>query len=276
VFAQMGAHIHFADFTDIPAVRQMLKDTRPVAVLLETISNPLLRLADIGRVAELSHGAGAAVIVDNTFASPYLVRPLELGADYAAHSATKYLSGHGDVMAGVVVSSESRCTALREAAKIVGGILGPNEAYLALRGLKTLPLRMERQCENASRISTWLEAHPQVERVYYPGLKSHPQHRLARRLFPRGLFGAMVAFDIRGAGRADAFRFMEALRLCIPATTLGDVHTLAMYPAHASHRALTPGQRAAVGIGNGLVRLSIGIEDADDILSDLRQALDSV
>lgn len=276
VFAQMGAQIHFADFTDLASVRRMLKEARPQAVLLETISNPLLRLADIGRIAQLAHAGGAQVIVDNTFASPVLVRPLELGADYAVHSATKYLSGHGDVMAGVVVSSEARCVGLREAARIVGGILGPNEAYLALRGLKTLPLRMERQCANAARVAARLEVHPKVERVYYPGLRSHPQHRLARRLFPRGLFGAMVAFDIRGTGRKDVFRFMESLRLCIPATTLGDVHTLAMYPAHASHRALTPEQRAAIGIGDNLARLSIGIEDADDIIADLAQALDRV
>ena len=276
VFAEMGAEIHFADFTDTSAVRRMLNGARPQVVLLETLSNPLLRLADIEQIAELSHGVGAAVVVDNTFASPYLVRPLELGADYVAHSVTKYLSGHGDVMAGVVVSSEARCVGLREVAKIVGGILGPNEAYLSLRGLKTLPLRMERQCKNAARIAAWLEAHPKVERVYYPGLRSHPQHRLARRLFPVGLCGAMVAFDICGARKKEVFRFLESLELCIPATTLGDLHTLALYPAHASHRALTPDQRAAVGIGDGLVRLSIGIEDTDDILADLGQALEKV
>jgi cystathionine gamma-synthase/methionine-gamma-lyase len=254
----------------------MLNGVRPQVVLLETLSNPLLRLADIEQIAEVSHGVDAAVVVDNTFASPYLVRPLELGADYAAHSVTKYLSGHGDVMAGVVVSSEARCVGLREVAKIVGGILGPNEAYLSLRGLKTLPLRMERQCKNAARIAAWLEAHPKVERVYYPGLRSHPQHRLTRHLFPGGLFGAMVAFDIRGARKKEVFRFLESLELCIPATTLGDLHTLALYPAHASHRALTPQQRAAVGIGDGLVRLSVGIEDTDDILADLVQALEKL
>jgi cystathionine gamma-synthase/methionine-gamma-lyase len=276
VFAEMGVHVHFADFADAPAVRRMLTAVLPKVVLFETISNPLLRLADITRVCELSHGVGARVIVDNTFASPCLVRPLELGADFVAHSGTKYLSGHGDVLAGVVVSNKEHCAALRDVAKIVGGVLGPNEAYLALRGLKTLPLRMEQQSKSAAWIAAWLEAHPKVERVYYPGLRSNPQHELARNLFKGGLYGGMVAFDIRGAHRKEVFRFLESLELCIPATSLGDLQTLALYPAHSSHRALTPQQRAAIGIGDGLVRLSIGIEDCDDILNDLRQALDKI
>ncbi|MDH7489782.1 MAG: PLP-dependent aspartate aminotransferase family protein [Anaerolineae bacterium] len=275
-FTAQGAEVHFADFTDISTVRRMLNAVRPRALLLETVSNPLLRLADIGRIAELAHSVNATVIVDNTFATPCLVRPLELGADYVVHSATKYLSGHGDVVAGVVVSSAANCAALRDVAKTVGGILGPNEAYLALRGLKTLPLRVERQCKSAAWIAAWLEAHPKVARVYYPGLKSHPQYDLARNLFSGGLRGAIVSFEIVGAGRRRVFQFLQSLELCIPATTLGDLYTEALYPAHSSHRALTAEQRKAIGIGDGLVRLSVGIEDPEDIIADLRQALDKV
>lgn len=275
-FATQGVEVHFADFTDASAVRRMLNAARPRVVLLETVSNPLLRLADIGRIAELAHSVQAQVIVDNTFASPYLLRPLEMGADYVVHSATKYLSGHGDVVAGVVVSGEGNCAALRDIRKTLGSVLGPNEAYLALRGLKTLPLRMERQCKSAAWIAAWLEAHPNVARVYYPGLKSHPQQELVRTLFPGGLYGAIVSFDIAGAGKRRVFTFMESLELCIPATTLGDVYTEVLYPAHSSHRALTSAQRQAIGIGDNLVRLSVGIEDPEDIIADLRQALDKV
>lgn len=275
-FSAQGVEVHFTDFTDISAVRRMVNAVRPRVLLLETISNPLLRLADIGRIVELAHGVGAAVIVDNTFATPCLVRPLELAADYVVHSATKYLSGHGDVMAGVVVSSRANCAALRDVAKTVGGILGPNEAYLALRGLKTLPLRLERQCKSAAWIAAWLEAHPKVARVYYPGLRTHPQYDLARRFFSGGLAGAVVSFEIVGAGRRRVFQFLQSLELCIPATTLGDLYTEALYPAHSSHRALTAEQRKAIGIGDNLVRLSVGIEDPEDIIADLRQALGRV
>ncbi|MBC7260264.1 MAG: PLP-dependent transferase [Chloroflexi bacterium] len=275
-FTALGVHVHFADFTDISTVRRMLNAVRPRVLLLETVSNPLLRLADIGRIAELAHSVDATVIVDNTFATPFLVRPLEMGADYVVHSATKYLSGHGDVLAGVVVSSKDNCAVLRDVAKTIGGVLGPNEAYLALRGLKTLPLRLERQCKTAAWVAAWLEAHPKVERVYYPGLKSHPQNDLARSLFAGGLYGAIVSFVIAGAGKRRVFKFLESLELCAPATTLGDLYTLALYPAHSSHRALTAAQRAALGISDGLVRLSVGIEDPDDIIADLHQALDKV
>jgi cystathionine gamma-synthase/methionine-gamma-lyase len=275
-FTALGVRVHFGDFTDTHAVRRMLNAVRPRVLLLETVSNPLLRLADIARIAELAHSVDATVIVDNTFATPLLVRPLEMGADYVVHSATKYLSGHGDVLAGVVVSNKDNCAALRDVAKTIGGVLGPNEAYLALRGLKTLPLRLERQCKTATWVAAWLEAHPKVERVYYPGLKSHPQNDLARSLFAGGLYGAVVSFVIAGAGKRRVFKFLESLELCVPATTLGDLYTLALYPAHSSHRALTAAQRAALGISDGLVRLSVGIEDPDDIIADLRQALDKV
>ena len=249
--------------------------SHPVALIVETISNPLLKVADLPALAELAHAAGAALIVDNTFASSYLCRPLGLGADYVVHSATKYLGGHGDVLGGVIVTSQERRRELNEINKLVGANLGPQEAWLVLRGIKTLPLRVQRQCENAAQVAAWLAAHPQVSHVNYPGLASHPQHLLAARMLDRGAFGAMISFDIRDGDRARVFRFMEALRLVLPATTLGDVYSLALYPAHSSHRALDPDLRHRLGIGDGLVRLSVGIEDPADIVADLAQALEA-
>ncbi len=273
VLATQGVTVRFVDGADLAAVTATVVETRPAALICETISNPLLKLADVPRLAEIAHGAGAALIVDNTFASPYLFRPLGHGADYVVHSATKYLGGHGDVMGGVVVTSAERRRTLNEINKLVGGNLGPQEAWLVLRGLKTLPLRLQRQCDNAVRVAHWLSSHPRVTRVNYPGLPTHPQHALAARLLERGAFGAMISFDLREGRQESVFRFMEGLKMVLPATTLGDVYSLVLYPAGTSHRALDAEARRRVGIGDGLVRLSVGIEDPDDIIADLDQAL---
>ncbi len=288
LLASQGVTVRFVDVTDFAAVGAALRATArvapTVALLVETISNPLLKVADLPRLAELAHAQGAALIVDNTFATPVLCRPLALGADFVVHSATKYLGGHGDVLGGVVVTSAARRAELLDINKLVGANLGPQEAWLIQRGLKTLPLRVERQCANAAQIASWLAGHPRVAHVNYPGLAAHPQHALAGQLLgdhqdgPFGAaedvaYGGMISFDLRGAGRAEVFRFMEALRLVQPATSLGDVYTLTLYPAMSSHRALTPELRRALGIGDGLVRLSVGIEDAGDIIADLAQAL---
>jgi cystathionine beta-lyase/cystathionine gamma-synthase len=264
----------FVDATDPDEVDSACAAHRPVALLVETVSNPLLKVADLPALAEAAHGYGAALLVDNTFATPCLVQPLALGADVVIHSATKYLGGHGDVLGGVVVASQAWREKLFEVRKITGGNLDPYQAWLALRGIKTLPLRYSQHCENALAVARWLEEHPKVSRVYYPGLASHPQHALAGRLFQGRGFGGIVSFDLAGAGQREVFRFFEALELCLPATTLGDVCTLVLYPAHASHRALSPGERARIGIGAGLVRLSVGIEAVEDIIGDLKQALD--
>jgi cystathionine gamma-synthase/methionine-gamma-lyase len=273
LLSTLGVTARFADAADLPSVARLVRELRPAAVIVETVSNPLLKVADLRELASLSRLHGAALIVDNTFATPYLCRPLRLGADYVVHSATKYLGGHGDVLGGVVVTSAERRASLFEINKLVGGNLGPQEAWLVLRGLKTLPLRVQRQCENAARIAGWLAGHARIVRVNYPGLKTHAQHELASRLLERGLFGAMISFDIRDGSRETVFRFMEALRLVLPATTLGDVYSLVLYPAMSSHRALAPETRRQIGIGDGLVRLSVGIEDPDDIIADLDQAL---
>ncbi len=241
--------------------------------MAETISNPLLKVADLPALAGLAHRYGAQFLVDSTFASPYLCRPLAHGADYVIHSATKYIGGHGDVMAGVIATSAENRRKLYELNKLVGSTLGPFEAWLGLRSLKTLPLRVRQQCANAQRISEWLAAHPKIARVNYPGLAGHPQHDLAQRLFGGRGFGGVLSFDIAGADKAGAFRFMEALELCLAATTLGDIYTLVLHPATSSHRSLSAAERARIGIGDGLVRLSAGIEDAADIIADLEQAL---
>ena len=274
VFGRLGVEARFADFHDADGLGRQLAEFRPQVALLESISNPLLRVADLPRIAEQAHSAGARLIVDNTFATPVLLRPAAWGADLVVHSATKYFGGHGDLIGGLVLGREEYRQPLRVFARIVGAVLGPFEAWLTLRGLKTLPLRMERHCANAGRVADWLANHPRIARVHYPGRADHPDAVLARRLFPPGMFGGLVTFELRDAGRDEVFRFVNSLKLCLKATSLGDVQTLILYPAITSHRDLGPALRQRLGIGDNLLRLSVGIEDADDIIADLAQALE--
>lgn len=273
LFKSLGAEIRMVNVSDHAEVETALQETKAAVLYVESISNPLLKVADIPALASLAHRHGAALLVDNTFASPYLLNPFRHGADYVIHSATKYLSGHGDVLAGAVATSQDNKSKLFELNKLVGGVLGPFEAWLALRGLKTLPLRMKQQCQNAQRVAEWLVKHPRVKKVNYPGLPDHPQYTLAKKLFEERGYGGVLSFEIDGADKAQVYRFMEALTICLPATTLGDVYSLVLHPATSSHRSLTAEERARVGIPDGLVRLSAGIESADDILSDLESAL---
>ena len=272
----MDVETRFVDITQLAAVRDAVAEVRPVAVVCEAISNPLLKVADVPQLAAIAHDAGAALIVDSTFATPYLLRPLAHGVDCVVHSATKYIGGHGDVMAGIVACDVGRAADLRERQKLLGANLGPQEAWMALRGIKTLVLRVREQFSSAQIVAHWLVAHPRVERVYYPGLPTHPQLALATDLYGGRGYGGMVTMVLRDAGRDDVLRFMERLRLVLPATTLGDVQSLCLYPAMSSHRAVAPEVRASLGITDGLVRLSIGIEDARDIIADLEQALGSL
>jgi cystathionine gamma-synthase/methionine-gamma-lyase len=273
LMADAGVKTVAVDACDIAAVRAALDEHRPRAVLVETLSNPLLRVADVPALADAAHAAGAALIVDSTFTTPYLIRPRESGVDIVVHSATKYLGGHGDALGGVAAIGEDRLSDLRAVANIGGAVLGPFEAALMARGIQTLHLRMARQCESAMRIARWLESCPEVERVYYAGLETHPGHDVASRLFGGRGFGGLLSFDLRDAGREKAGRFLDALTLAVHAPTLGDVTTLVMYPPMASHRSLTPEQRAALGIGDGLIRLSVGVEDCEDIIGDIERAL---
>jgi cystathionine beta-lyase/cystathionine gamma-synthase len=274
LFPQLGVRAKFVDVTDLEGLAKTLSETKPKALILETISNPLMKVPDIPTITKLAHQVGAKVIVDNTFASPFLFQPLKHGVDFCVHSMTKYIGGHGDVLGGAIVTSKANRSTLHEIIKMTGGNLGPTEAWLTLRGLKTLPLRMRQHCQNAMEVARWLEGHPRITRVNYPGLASHPQHELAKRLFPPGLFGGMISFEIKDAGKEKVFRFMEALELILPATTLGDVYSLTLYPAMSSHRALTPEERAKVGISDRLVRLSVGIEEASEVIEDLERALE--
>ena len=276
LLASQGVTTRFVDIADRREVEAACTELEPAVLFVETISNPLLKVADIPALAQIAHGCGAALVVDNTFATPYLCRPLTLGADAVVHSATKYIGGHGDALGGVVVTLTERRGVLYELRKITGGNLGPQEAWLLLRGLKTLPLRMCQHCANALRVANGLLRSGKIARVIYPGRHDHPQHSLATRLFGGRGYGGMVAFELRNAGQAGVFRFFEALRLCLPATTLGDVYSLVLYPAHSSHRALSSEARATVGIGDGLVRMSVGIESAEDILLDIKQALETL
>jgi cystathionine gamma-synthase len=269
--AQTGLAVQWVNIRDLAEVRAALGPGR--VLLYEVISNPLCRVADAAAIAELAQAAGARVVVDSTFSTPCLIRPLELGAQFVVHSATKYLGGHGDVLGGVAVAaSDADGVALRRHRQMTGTNLSPFDAYLALRGLRTLVLRVREQNHNALGLAEWLAAHPRVAQVHYSGLPGNADHAVARRLLG-GCFGAMLAFDLKDAGRAEVFAFMERLKLIQRIPTLGDTATLAAYPAHASHRPLTPEQRAALGIGDGCVRISAGIEALDDLVADLEQAL---
>ena len=256
IFINFGVKTVNIDYADMSVVREKARELRPQIMIAETISNPLLKVCDIEACVEIAREVGARLIVDNTFATPYLRQPLKLGADMVVHSATKYLGGHADAMGGVVVSrDEMDGAALVSVMKLVGGVLGVWDAHEILRGLKTLAVRMERQCENARKLAGYLSEHSRVGRVHYPGL------------------GALVSIELSDNTKEAAFEFMNALKMCVLSTSLGDVFTSMLHPATASHRDFTPARRQQVGILDGLVRISVGIEKIDDIIADIDQAL---
>jgi cystathionine beta-lyase/cystathionine gamma-synthase len=276
IFARQGVNVRLVDMTDLDQVESIMRDLRPKVVLAEMISNPLLKVVDLAQVAMLAHAHGATLVVDSTFTSPYLLQPLRYGADFVIHSTTKSLGGHGDVTGGIVVAPAAHRPKLELVARLVGGVLSPHEAYLTLRGLKTLPLRVRQQCQNAMAMAEWLADHPHIRTVYYPGLEQHPGHHIARRVLRQGCFGSVLSFELVDGDRERVFAFLNGLRLCLPATTLGDIYTELLYPTMSSHRILTPEQRSAIGISDALIRLSAGIEDAGDLIADLDQALRKV
>ena len=273
VFEPMGVETAQVDPCDFAVFEAAFAETRPGVVIMETVANPLLRVAPMDKIAALCQARDVPLIVDNTFATPLLVRPLELGASIVCHSATKYLAGHGDVLGGVIVANEAHFSTIRGLSRTLGPVMGPFESYLTMRGIKTLALRVERQCANARKVADWLAAQPRVERLYFPGDPQHPDAESIARLFPKDRYGGLVAFDIKGAAKTGVFRIMERLQMIVRATSLGDVHTMIMYPAMASHRDLSPKHRERLGIRENLVRMSIGIEAIEDILADLEQAL---
>lgn len=271
-----GITVQFADFLNPDEVEKALREAHPQAVICEVLTNPLARVARLDQVVASARVTGARVIVDNTFATPYLLQPLSAGADIVVHSATKFLNGHGDVLGGIVAGSGALMQKARTHRRVLGAVLGSFEAWLALRGLRTLAVRMRQACLNAQRLAEWLSTQPQVSQVHYPGLTSDACHADATHLFRRGAFGAMLAFTLRNANRERTFRFVERLRIIRPVTSLGDVTTLISHPATASHRGLPPEQQAAQGIYEGTLRISAGIEDANDLIADLDQAFQSV
>jgi methionine-gamma-lyase len=259
------------DMTDAEALAGAITD-RTRLVWLETISNPTTAVADIAAIARVVHARGAVVAVDNTFASPYLSNPLEHGADVVVHSLTKYIGGHSDLTAGAIIGSAERVAAARKVVVNAGGNASPLDAFLALRGLKTLALRMERHSASALAVASALEGSPGARSVLYPGLASHPQHELARRTLRGGLAGGMLSVDLEG-GRPAGERFLDALQVAVHATSLGSTETLCSHPASSSHRQLNEEELAAAGMTPGMVRISIGLEDAEDVVADLAAAV---
>jgi cystathionine gamma-lyase len=271
-----GLKVVLADLSDVGALERAAAEHRPAMIWAETPTNPTLKIVDLAAVARVGKAAGAITVVDNTFASPILQRPLECGIDIVMHSVTKYIGGHSDVVGGALVTSRlDLAERLRFMQNAIGSVMGPFDAYLTLRGAKTLALRMARHCESAMKIASWLEQHPGVERVVYPGLGSHPQHALAARqmrLNGKSAYGGMITIYLKG-GIAESRRFLERVQLFALAESLGGVESLIEHPAIMTHASVPEAERNALGISDSLVRLSVGIEHADDLVGDLDQAL---
>lgn len=271
-----GVEVTFVDTSDLEQVKANLKENT-VCVYLETPANPNLKISDIQAVAELAHAYNPAiqVVCDNTFASPYLQRPLELGADVVVHSATKYLNGHGDVIAGFVVGTEAFINEVKMFGlkDMTGATLGPFEAFLIMRGLKTMEIRMERHCANAKRVAEYLVKQEKVERVYYPGLETHPGYEIAKKQMQD--FGAMISFEVKG-GKEGGMKFVNSLSMIPIAVSLGDAETLVQHPASMTHSVYTEEELKAAGISAGLIRLSVGLENAEDIIADLEQGFSKI
>jgi len=276
VFGVFGVKTVTEDFTDIAALRVKAFELQPRVLLCETLSNPLLKVCDIGECSQIAKEVGARLIVDNTFATPYLCRPLDLGADFVVHSATKYLGGHADATGGVVIAKEDfDKPALLGALTLAGGVLSPWEAHSILRGLKTLGLRMEKQCSNAERLAIELRRSQQISEVIYPKFVEGEQAASLDHTFHGSEFGAIVTIRLAEDTREASYRFLNSLNLCTRAASVGDLFTGIVHPATATHRELSPKQREKIGVTEGLIRISVGIEDVNDIIADIEQALNA-
>lgn len=273
LFVTVGAELVLLDLCEPEGIERLCTE-EPDIIYIETISNPLTKVVDLDAINTIAREIGATTIVDSTFTTPCLLRPIEHGFDLVVHSATKYIGGHGDSTGGIVISSKNALlNQLRDYAILLGAMLSPFESHLLVRGLRTLSLRMERHCQNALQVAKFLEDHPAVARVHYPGLPHHPHHTIANKLIPSKQYGGLLSFELKEQTREAAFRFINRLQLCLPVTSLGDVFTLVSYPPAASHRNLTSTELHNMGIMDGCVRVSVGIEQVEDILRDIDQAL---
>ena len=271
IYKDSGIKFHYVDMNDLDNVRAAINENTKM-IWVETPTNPLMKLADIAAIAKITKEHNIMFAVDNTFATPYLQRPLDLGADVVMHSATKYLAGHSDVIAGALIAKTAELgKQLHFQQFATGATLGPMDSFLALRGIKTLHLRMQRHCENGEKVAQYLNKHSKVKTVYYSGLESHPYHEIAKKQM--SAYGGMVSFDFASEKKEDAISFLEKLKIFTLAESLGGVESLANHPALMTHASIPEEKRLEVGITNHLVRLSVGIEDIEDLLQDLEQAL---
>ena len=272
---RFGIDVTFVDTSNLDEVKNAMKENTRV-VYLETPANPNLKIVDIEALAKLAHtNPNTLVIVDNTFATPYMQKPLTLGADIVVHSVTKYINGHGDVIAGLVITNKALADQIRFVGlkDMTGAVLGPQDAYYIIRGMKTFEIRMERHCKNARKVVEFLNNHPKIERVYYPGLETHPGYEIAKKQMKD--FGAMISFELKGGFEAGK-TLLNSLKLCSLAVSLGDTETLIQHPASMTHSPYTKDEREAAGITDGLVRLSVGLENVEDIIADLEQGLEKI
>ena len=272
IYKDSGIKFHFVDMNDLEKFKSLINENTKL-VWVETPTNPLMKLADIEAIAKITKEKNILFAVDNTFATPYLQKPLDLGADIVMHSATKYLGGHSDVIAGaLIIKDEKLAEQLHFQQFATGATLGPQDSFLVLRGIKTLSLRVQRHCENGEKVTEFLNNHPKVKTVFYPGLESHPFHEIAKKQMKNG-FGGMVSFTFESGKKEDAIKFLENLKVFTLAESLGGVESLANHPALMTHASIPEDKRKEIGISDDLVRLSVGIEDAEDLIADLEQAL---
>ena len=272
---RFGVEVTFVDTSNLDEVKNAMKKNTRV-VYLETPANPNLKIVDLEGVCKVAHtNPNTLVIVDNTFATPYMQKPLKLGADIVVHSVTKYINGHGDVIAGLVITNKELADQIRFVGlkDMTGAVLGPQDAYYIIRGMKTFEIRMERHCANAKKVVEFLNKHPKIEKVYYPGLETHPGYEIAKKQMKD--FGAMISFELKGGFEAGK-TLLNNLKLCSLAVSLGDTETLIQHPASMTHSPYTKEEREAAGITDGLVRLSVGLENVEDIIADLEQGLEKI
>ena len=272
---RFGVEVTFVDTSNLDEVKNAMKKNTRV-VYLETPANPNLKIVDLEALSKVAHtNPNTLVIVDNTFATPYMQKPLKLGADIVVHSVTKYINGHGDVIAGLVVTNKELADQIRFVGlkDMTGAVLGPQDAYYIIRGMKTFEIRMERHCANAKKVVEFLNKHPKIEKVYYPGLETHPGYEIAKKQMKD--FGAMISFELKGGFEAGK-TLLNNLKLCSLAVSLGDTETLIQHPASMTHSPYTKEEREAAGITDGLVRLSVGLENVEDIIADLEQGLEKI